>query len=85
MVYVVLWYIEMQNKIQDNTGLILQVPWIESTLIILGYGAIIVNAVFLLLYLIVFSFKKEIKIPRWIIIFNLILLGFQIYFHFIFK
>ena len=48
-------------------------------------GAIIVNAVFLLLYLIVFSFKKEIKIPRWIIIFNLILLGFQIYFHFIFK
>ncbi len=85
MVSVVLWYIEMQNKIQDNTGLILQVPWIESTLIILGYGAIIVNAVFLLLYLIVFSFKKEIKIPRWIIIFNLILLGFQIYFHFIFK
>lgn len=63
----------------------IQLPWLEGTLVILGYGAIIVNALFLLLYFIFVSFKMNIKIPRWIIIFNILIFCCQVYFHFIFK
>ena len=57
----------------------------EGTLVILGYGAIIVNALFLLLYFIFVSLKVDIKIPKWIIIFNIIIFCCQVYFHFFLK
>lgn len=85
LVSVVFWYLEMHNQNMPNTGLVLPLPWLEGTLVILGYGAIIVNALFLLLYFIFFSFKIDCKIPRWIIIFNLVIFCCQVYFHFIFK
>jgi hypothetical protein len=85
LVAVVLWYIEMGNKTRGNSDLVLPLPWLESTFVILGYGAIVINALFLLLCFIFFSFKMNINIPRWIIIFNIIIFCCQVYFHFIFK
>ncbi len=85
IVAVVLWYIEFQNKKQGNSDLVIPLPWLEGTFVILGYGAIVVNALFLLLCFIFYSFKSNIKIPGWIIIFNIIIFCCQVYFHFIFK
>ena len=85
LVSVVLWYVEMENRQQDNTGQVIPLPWLENVLVILGYSAIIINALFLLLYFIFYSFKMQIKIPRWIIIFNIIIFCGQVYFHFIYK
>jgi hypothetical protein len=85
LVAVVLWYIEMRKKVQGNTDLVLPLPWLEGTFVIIGYGAIVINALFLLLCFIFFSFKVDIKIPRWIIIFNIVIFCCQVYFHFIFK
>jgi len=82
---VVFWYIEMNNKSQGDSSQVLPLPWIENTLVILGYSAIIVNALFLLLAFIFYSFKTNIKIPRWIMIFNIVIFCLQVYFHFIFK
>lgn len=82
---VVFWYMEMHNKYQGNNEQVLPLPWLEGSLVILGYGAIIVNALFLLLYFIFISFKMSIKIPKWIIIFNVIIFCCQVYFHFIYK
>ncbi|MEO6541341.1 MAG: hypothetical protein ABIN74_10135 [Ferruginibacter sp.] len=82
---VVFWYIEMGKQRQGDSNQVLPLPWLENTLVILGYGAIIVNALFLLLCFIFYSFKSNIKIPRWIIIFNIIIFCCQVYFHFIFK
>lgn len=82
---VVFWYIEMKNQHTGNSSQVLPLPWIENTLVILGYSAIIVNTLFLLLAFIFYSFKTDIKISRWIIIFNIIIFCCQVYFHFIFK
>ena len=60
-------------------------PWLKGTLVTLGYTAIIVNALFLLLIFIFYAFKANIKIPRWIIIFNIVIFCCQVYFHFFLK
>ena len=85
LLYVILWYIEKHNKHEGNATQVLPLPWLEGTFVILGYTAIIVNVLFLLLTFIFYSFKTNIKIARWIIIFNIIIFCCQVYFHFIFK
>ena len=85
LISVVLWYVEINNKQEGSAKQILPLPWLEGTLVILGYGAIIINLLFLLLYFIFVSLKMSIKIPRWIIIFNIIIFCCQVYFHFFFK
>jgi hypothetical protein len=85
LVAVVFWYIEKHNNHEGNSTQILPLPWLEGSFVILGYTAIIVNVLFLLLTFIFYSFKMNIKIPSWIIIFNIIIFCCQVYFHFILK
>lgn len=82
---VVFWYIEMHKKQEGADVRVIPLPWLESTLVILGYGAIIVNLLFLLIYFIIVSLKVNVKIPKWMIIFNVILFCCQVYFHFFYK
>jgi general stress protein CsbA len=53
--------------------------------VILGYGAIIINALFLLVCLIFASLKVNLKVQAWIIGFNVLLFCGEVYFHFFFK
>ncbi|MBK7124017.1 MAG: hypothetical protein IPH68_15260 [Chitinophagaceae bacterium] len=43
---VVFWYVEMRNRSNDSRGQVIPLPWLENILVILGYGAIVVNALF---------------------------------------
>jgi hypothetical protein len=85
LLYVIFWYIEKYKTYEGKATQAIPLPWLEGTFVILGYTAIIVNLLFLLLAFIFYSFKADIKIPRWIIIFNIILFCCQVYFHFILK
>jgi len=85
LISVVLRYIVMHDQYEGGSEQILPLPWLQGTLVILGYGAIIINALFLLLYFIFVSLKMDIKIPRWIIIFNTVIFCCQVYFHFFFN
>lgn len=85
LVSVVLWYFEVHGKPPGSTDQVIPLPWLEGTLVILGYGAIVVNTLFLLLAFIFTAFKVSIKIPRWIIIFNVLIFCCQVYFHFFLK
>ena len=83
---VVIWYFEMHKKHPEgNNGQLIPLPWLEGTLVILGYGAIIINLFFLLVVFIIKSFQINVQIPAWIIIFNIVLFGCQVYFHFFLK
>jgi hypothetical protein len=79
---VILRFAENAKRKNENfDGQILLKP-LESTLVVLGYGAIFVSLLFLLacIYLII---TKQIKqIPKWIVITNLIFLLLQIYYFF---
>lgn len=75
---VILRYIEINaNKAGRNPNVVGFQP-LESTLIILGYGAVIFNFIFLLSYLIAYLFKKGMSVPKWILLFNLVLFFVQI-------
>jgi hypothetical protein len=82
---VVFWYIEMHKRSEGGSVRVIQLPWLESTLVILGYGAIIVNLLFFLVWFIFTALKVESKIPKWMLIFNVLLFGCQVYFHFFYK
>ncbi len=78
---VILRFVESAKKKQVNfNGQVLAKP-LESTLVVLGYGAIIVNAVFLIACLLLA--KKTKLIPRWIVITNLVFFIIQVYYFFI--
>ena len=87
VIAVILRYLEMHNQYESANRQILPLPWMEGTLVILGYGAIIVNTLFLVLCLIFTAFKVSISIsiPKWILIFNIVLFCFQVYFFFFLK
>lgn len=82
---VVIWYIKIYQKSAESNGQLTPLPWLEGTLVILGYGAIIVNLFFLLVIFIITALRIEMKIPRWMIIFNAAIFGLQVWFHFILK
>lgn len=85
LAYVVFWFIEMGNQRAGTGNQVLPLPWLEGLFVMLGYIAIFVNTLFLLLAFIFYSLKMNIKIPRWIIIFNVIIFCCQVYFHFFHK
>jgi hypothetical protein len=77
-----MWYVEMQQRKQGNFNGVLLFQPIKATVIILGYGAIFVNLVFVILSLYWFATKKTGIIPRWIVLFNLLVFPLQLYYHF---
>ena len=85
IMYVVFWFIDQQGKRNENNAAVIQLPWIVSTIVITGYLAIVVNLLFLIIYFIYSSFKIPLEIPKWLIIFNVIIFCCQVYFHFFFK
>jgi hypothetical protein len=82
---VVFWYLEVQRADHGGDGQLIRLPWLEGSLVILGYGAIIINALFLLVCLIFASLKVNLKVQAWIIGFNVLLFCGEVYFHFFFK
>lgn len=79
---VILRFVENANKKKGNfNGNIILQP-LESTLVVLGYGAIFINLVFNLFVLVMLSQKKDLKIPRWLMWTSFIFLIIQIYYFF---
>ncbi len=82
IISVVLRYIELSRRAHGNTNGAIPFQPLEATLVILGYGAVIVNALFFVLALYGLATKKLGTIPRWIILFNLLIFPVQVYYHF---
>lgn len=85
LVAVLLRFIELSNKKNDVINAIEPLPWLTGILVIMGYTAIIFNTLFLLLYFIFTAFTVKFNIPKWIIIFNVVILFCQLYFQFFLK
>ncbi|MCX6314503.1 MAG: hypothetical protein NTX08_07205 [Sphingobacteriales bacterium] len=82
LVALVLWWMEFHKKRVGHDERIIPLPWAESTLVTLGYGAIIVNVLFLLICLIMGAFKQKLNVPKWMIVFCVLIFFGQIYFFF---
>lgn len=75
---VVLRYVEVNNDAAGNNADVIGFQPLQSSLIVLGYGAVIFNFIFLLSSLVFFIFKKTLPFPAWILLFNLILFVTQL-------
>lgn len=84
VVFILLGYIEFnnrKNKIDDN---IIPLPFVTGTLVVLGQFAIFINFIFCLITLIQLLSKRLQLIPRWYVIANFIFLLMQLYYFFIY-
>ena len=65
-------------------GVLISQP-IESTISVLGYLAIFVNIIFIVIFLVRYPLKKMNNVGKFVLYFNLLVLPAQLYFHFFSK
>lgn len=82
LIAVVMWYLEFHGKRPGGHDRVIQLPLLQNSLITLGYGAIIVNVLFLLICFIFTAFKMQLTVAKWMIVFNVIIFFGQVYFFF---
>lgn len=82
IIAVILRAVELSRKTTGNFSGAIKFQPLEATLVILGYGAIFVNFVFLLLLVYLGISRKLNSLPAWIWVFNLLIFPFQFYFFF---
>jgi len=84
VLFILLGYVEMQNKknkIDDN---IIPLPFVTGILVILGQFAVFLNLIFCLIAMILLLSKKMQQIPRWLVVSNYLFLLVQLYYFFIY-
>lgn len=79
---VVLRWVENANKKKGNFDGAIKLQPLESTIVILGYTAIIFNFIFNIIILIFLLRKKELTVAKWLIWFNFLLLLLQLFYNF---
>ncbi|HMC99379.1 MAG TPA: hypothetical protein VKH37_04470 [Ferruginibacter sp.] len=83
VIAVVMWWLEQRKTYKAADGQLIELPWLKGSLVVMGYGAIIVNALFLLLCFIFTAFRVQMKVATWIIIFCILAFAGQLYFFFL--
>ena len=79
---VILRWVENANKQKGNFSGVIKLQPLESTIVVLGYGAIIFNLIFNINILTLLSLKKDLQVSKWLIWFNFLILIIQVYYFF---
>lgn len=82
IIALILRWIEVHNRASGNFNGAIKFQPLEATLVILGYGAVFLNCIFFFLFIYGQLRKKIQLIPRWIVLFNLLIFPVQVYFFF---
>jgi len=80
---VILRLVENANREKALLNGAISLQPVESTLVVLGYSAIVVNFMFLLCILLVYILKREQALPRWLIWSNLFFFAAQLSYFFL--
>lgn len=82
---IIMRYLETQKRKVGNKDAIIPLQFVEGTLVVLGYVAIILNFVFLLWALGSKAGGKKWSFPLWIFWLNLLIFFLQTYFFFFYQ
>lgn len=74
--------VENAHKRNGNFNGAIQIHPLESTLVVLGYGAIYINFIFNFFLLGLFLSKRKSTVTRWLLWTNFLFLILQIYYFF---
>ena len=81
----ILRLVEISKKANGTTsGSLTALPPVEGIVVVLGYGAIFINLIFVLTFFILALRRKSI-LPKWITYFNVLLFPVQIWYFFFSK
>jgi hypothetical protein len=80
--FVILQYFEHQKQVKGDKGHLIPLPFVEGSLVVLGWGAIFFNLAFCLIVVPMKLAKKLPSVPIWIVWANFIFLLIEIYYHF---
>jgi hypothetical protein len=75
----------MLEKSGNKKGMadaVIPLPWAQNVLVTLGYSAIIINMVFVLIFIVLLIARKTAGLANWIVISNLLLFIFQLIYFF---
>lgn len=82
----ILRYVEMSNKAAGtHAGNLIPLPWLQNSIVILGYGAIIVNTIFVLCYALGYAARRKKLAPVFVTGFNVAMLPLQVVYFFFLK
>ena len=82
LIAMILRWVEMLKRSKGNFNGAIPFQPLESTLVVLGYSAILFNLIFCLWMIIRFLTKSGTALPKWMLWFNLLLLPAQVTFFF---
>ena len=82
VVAVVMRFIEMGRRAKGNFDAAIPMQSVESTLVLLGYGAVFLNILFFIAFWIYFMRSKIPSVSRLVILINLVLLPVQVWYFF---
>lgn len=85
LVFVILAFVELNNKRNGQEDNILPLPYVQGLLVILGQFAIFINLIFCLTAILLLIFKRMKQIPGWLAVINFMFLIAQVYYFFIYK
>ncbi len=80
---VILRWVEIVSKKKGNGNGAIQLQPLESTIVVLGYGAIVVNFFFNIIVLLLLVQKKQPQVAQWQLWFNFLCLLAQVYYFFL--
>ncbi len=80
---VLIWWMEQNRRKQGNFDGLIGFQPLEATLVILGYGAILFNFIFLMIAFYGFLTRKKQAVPGWVAIINLCIFPLQVYYFFL--
>ncbi len=82
---VAIWlrYVEIGKMSGSDHSHVIPLPYVESILVLLGYGAIYINFIFVIWLSIRTAMRKPVH-PKWLNIFNVLLFVVQLYYFLIY-
>lgn len=80
IISVILRLVEMNRRVKGNFDGAIKFQPLESTLVILGYTAIIFNFFFVIIMFGRLMRKPRILLPRWLVWFNLMMFPLEVYY-----
>ena len=82
LVAIILRWVEINRRATGNFNGAIKFQPLEASVVILGYGAIFINVIFLVFCMISLLRKRIGLMPRWIVLTNALIFPLQVYFFF---
>jgi hypothetical protein len=82
IIAVILRFVENAYKKNGNFNGYIKIQPLESTLVVLGYGAIFINFIFNIFLLVLLITKTKQAVTKWLIWVNFLFLFLQVYYFF---